>query len=229
MAELLAAGLVHGGALTVTGRTVADNLAALSPLRADSQVIQSVSGPVRPEGGIAVLTGNLAPRGAVIKLAGTDTRGHHGPARVFDGEQAALDYVLGGKLQPGEVLVVRFEGPVGAPGMPEMLALTSAVKGFPMADTVALVTDGRFSGASRGLCVGHVAPEAALGGPLALVQDGDVVTIDVASRALTLGISDGELARRREAWVEPGRDRPGGALGKYARQVRGADVGAITL
>lgn len=184
--------------------------------------------PVHADGGIAVLFGRLAPRGCVLKVAGTDIRRLDGTARVFDGEQEALKYVLDQRLLPGDVLVVRYEGPVGGPGMPEMLALTSAVKTSPFADEIALITDGRFSGATRGFCIGHVTPEAALGGPLALVQDGDPITSDVIAGVLDIGVRDSELERRRRDWLPLPREHIRGVLGKYARSVPGADVGAVT-
>lgn len=220
--------LIHGGVMTVTGRTVDENLAAAAAPPPDGRVVHEFGDPVGAGGGIAVLYGRLAPSGAVIKVAGTTVRRLDGVARVFDGEGPAVDYVLGGGLRAKDVLVVRYEGPVGAPGMPEMLALTSAVTGFAASVEVALVTDGRFSGATRGLCVGHVAPEAALGGPLSLVRDGDPITIDVDARLLELGVSDDELERRRAGQVPWSSGPRRGVLAKYTRSVQGADVGATT-
>lgn len=228
MALLREADLIHGDALTVTGLTVDENLAQAAVPPPDGRVIRTMDNPVHTDGGIAVLFGRLAPRGCVLKVAGTDVRRLAGVARVFDGEQAAIDYVLDQRLRAGDMLVVRFEGPVGAPGMPEMLALTSAVKASPFSDEIGLITDGRFSGATRGLCIGHVAPEAALGGPLALVQDGDPITIDVDGGVIDVGVPDSELERRGRVWSAPRRPHMRGVLGKYARSVRGADVGATT-
>jgi dihydroxy-acid dehydratase len=228
MALLREADLIHGDALTVTGLTVDENLAHAAPPLPDGQVIRTMDNPVHADGGIAVLFGRLAPLGCVLKKAGTDIRRLDGIARVFDGEQAALEYALDQRLCAGDMLVVRYEGPVGGPGMPEMLALTSVVKASPFADEIGLITDGRFSGATRGFCIGHVAPEAALGGPLALVHDGDPITIDVTTGVLDIGVSDSELERRRREWSPLARERIHGVLGKYARNVRGADVGAVT-
>lgn len=234
MKVLLSGGYLDGDALTVTGRTLSENLSEphlLPPSFPDDPdpVVHPLHRPINLQGGTAVLRGSLAPAGAVIKSAGTPVRHLDGVARVFDGEQSAIAFVLAGGLRPRDILVVRYEGPVGAPGMPEMLALTSAVKGFPVAAEVGLVTDGRFSGATRGLCVGHVAPEAATGGPIALVLEGDRIIIDVDGHALELDVPEPELARRRSAWHAPERPFLRGVLGKYARNVTGADVGAITI
>jgi dihydroxy-acid dehydratase len=228
MRELLEAGLLHGDCLTVTGKTVAENLADLSPPAVDGTVVHALTDPIHPEGGIAVLRGSLAPNGAVVKVAGIDQTVFEGRARVFDGEQAALDAILAGSIQPGTVVVIRYEGPKGGPGMREMLAVTGAMKGAGRGSDSALVTDGRFSGGTHGLCIGHVAPEAVDGGPIALVEDGDVVRIDVDEHRVDLLVPPEELARRR-ATLKPFPPRyTSGVLAKYAKLVTGADRGAVT-
>ncbi len=228
MRELLDAGLLHGDCLTVTGRTVAENLAEVSPPRPDGTVVHPLTDPIHTEGGIAVLTGSLAPNGAVVKVAGLDQTTFEGRARVFDGEQAALDEILAGAIEPGSVVVLRYEGPKGGPGMREMLAVTGAMKGAGRGSDCALVTDGRFSGGTHGLCVGHVAPEAVDGGPIALVEDGDQVRIDVDAHRVDLLVPEDELSRRRAA-LKPFPPRyTSGVLAKYARLVTGADRGAVT-
>jgi dihydroxy-acid dehydratase len=230
LAALLDAGLLHGECLTVTGATMAENLAALGSPAPDGTVLRSPAEPLRPDGGLAVLYGSLAPSGAVVKIAGLGVDRFEGTARVFDDEDTAMGYVQGGRLSPGEVIVIRYEGPRGGPGMPEMLAVTAAVRGTGLGDRVALVTDGRFSGATTGLCVGHVAPEAASGGPLALVADGDAILIDLPARRLDLGVDGAELDRRRRHWSPPPAMDGTGFLAKYSRLVgcasRGALVGA---
>ena len=228
MRELLEAGLLHGDCLTVTGKTVAENLAALSPPELDGTVVHPLTDPIHPQGGIAVLRGSLAPNGAVVKVAGIDQTMFEGRARVFDGEQAALDAILAGLIQPGTVVVIRYEGPKGGPGMREMLAVTGAMKGAGRGSDCALVTDGRFSGGTHGLCIGHVAPEAVDGGPIALVEDGDAVHIDVDEHRVDLLVPPEELSRRRAA-LKPFPPRyTSGVLAKYARLVTGADHGAVT-
>ncbi|MHB1552514.1 MAG: dihydroxy-acid dehydratase [Acidimicrobiales bacterium] len=228
MRELLEAGLLHGDCLTVTGKTVAENLAALSPPELDGTVVHPLTDPIHPQGGIAVLRGSLAPNGAVVKVAGIDQTLFEGRARVFDGEQAALDAILAGSIQPGTVVVIRYEGPKGGPGMREMLAVTGAMKGAGRGSDCALVTDGRFSGGTHGLCIGHVAPEAVDGGPIALVEDGDAVHIDVDEHRVDLLVPPEELSRRRAA-LKPFPPRyTSGVLAKYARLVTGADQGAVT-
>jgi dihydroxy-acid dehydratase len=228
MAELLAAGLLHGDCLTVTGRTVAQNLAASPPAPPDGAVVRPVAQPIHADGGIAILRGSLAPRGAVVKVAGIDSDRFVGLARVFDGEDGAMDAILGGAITPGTVLVIRYEGPRGGPGMREMLAVTAAMKGAGRGADCALVTDGRFSGGTHGFCVGHVAPETTEGGPIALVADGDRVVIDVTARRIDIDVDEAELARRASQWkpLEP-RYRSG-ALAKYARLAAGAEKGAVT-
>jgi dihydroxy-acid dehydratase len=229
MKELLDAGLLHGDCLTVTGRTVAENLAELAPLPPDGDVVHPLSAPIHADGGIAILYGSLAPKGAVVKVAGLDFDRFEGVARVFDGEQAALDAILSGGISPGSVVVIRYEGPKGGPGMREMLAVTGAMKGAGRGADCALVTDGRFSGGTHGLCIGHVAPEAVDAGPIAYVADGDRVTIDVPSRRIDLEVGEAELARRRSGWKPPEPRYRHGVLAKYARLATGADRGAVTL
>lgn len=228
MRELLDAGLLHGDCLTVTGRTVGENLAVLDPPAPDGEVVHPLSAPIHRQGGIVVLSGSLAPSGSVVKVAGIDAETFSGTARVFDGEQAALDAILAGAIAPGTVVVIRYEGPKGGPGMREMLAVTGAMKGAGRGGDCALVTDGRFSGGTHGLCVGHVAPEAVDGGPIALVQDGDTISIDVAALRVDLEVPGEELARRQQA-LKPFEPRyTTGFLAKYARLVTGADRGAVT-
>ena len=226
--ELLEAGLLHGDCLTVTGKTMAENLAALAPPDPDGSVIHPLSAPIHVDGGIAVLSGSLAPNGAVVKVAGLDVERFDGPARVFDGEQAALDTVLAGGIEPGCVIVIRYEGPKGGPGMREMLAVTGAMKGAGRGGDCALLTDGRFSGGTHGFCIGHVAPEAVDGGPIAFIRDGDRIVIDVAARTIDLLVDDAELAARRTDWKLPEPRYTTGVLAKYARLVTGAERGAVT-
>ena len=228
MQELLGAGLLHGDCLTVTGRTVAENLAAIDPPRPDGEVVHPLSDPIHANGGIAVLTGSLAPKGSVVKVAGIDVLQFDGVARVFDGEPAAMEAILAGSIEPGTVVVIRYEGPRGGPGMREMLAVTGAMKGVGRGGDCALVTDGRFSGGTHGFCIGHVAPEAVDGGPIALVQDGDRIVIDVSRHRIDLVVDEAELARRA-GQVKAFEPRyTSGVLAKYARLVTGAERGAIT-
>jgi dihydroxy-acid dehydratase len=224
MKALLDAGLLHGDCLTVTGRTVAENLTELAPPDLDGKILHRLAEPIHPTGGITILRGSLAPDGAVVKSAGFDSMRFEGTARVFDGEQAAMDAV--GDLQPGDVVVIRYEGPRGGPGMREMLAVTGAIKGAGLGKDVMLVTDGRFSGGTTGLCVGHLAPEAAHGGPIALVRDGDPIVLDMDHRELNLQVDTEELARRRQEWKAPERLLRG-VLAKYARLVGSAAEGAV--
>ena len=228
MRELLGAGLLHGDCLTVTGRSVAANLESDPPPDPDGSVVHPLSSPIHPDGGIALLHGSLAPHGAVVKVAGLDTDHFEGIARVFDGEERAMEAILAGSIEAGTVLVIRYEGPKGGPGMREMLAVTAAMKGAGRGGDCALVTDGRFSGGTHGFCIGHVAPEAADGGPIALVADGDRVVIDVPTRRIELGVPDAELAGRRAEWKLPEPRYRSGVLAKYARLVTGAERGAIT-
>jgi dihydroxy-acid dehydratase len=226
MKELLDAGLLHGECLTITGRTVAENLASINPSGPDGDVVHELSRPLHADGGIAILRGSLAPAGAVVKIAGLDFDRFEGTARVFDGEQAALEAILAGSIQPGSVVVIRYEGPKGGPGMREMLAVTGAMTGAGRGADCALVTDGRFSGGTRGLCIGHVAPEAVDGGPIALVADGDSITVDVAKRQIDLKVAASELATRRANLKTPEPRYRHGVLA--ARLVTGAERGAVT-
>ena len=227
---LLDAGLLHGDCLTVTGRTMAENLAEMNPPAPDGNVVRPLSNPIHEEGGIVVLTGSLAPKGAVVKVAGLtpEQKTFQGTARVFDGEDGAMDAIMKGTIEPGTVLVIRYEGPKGGPGMREMLAITGALKGIGRGADCALITDGRFSGGTWGFCIGHVAPEAVDGGPIAFVRDGDQIRIDVHELALDLLVDDAEIAKRRASWVPNPPRYTSGVLGKYARLVQGADTGAIT-
>ena len=226
--ELLDAGLLHGDCLTVTGKTLAENLAALDPPAPDGDVVHPLRDPIHSEGGILVLRGSLAPKGAVVKVAGLDSDRFEGTARVFDGEDAAMDAVLGGRINAGDVVVIRYEGPKGGPGMREMLAVTGAMKGAGRGADAALVTDGRFSGGTHGYCVGHVAPEAVDGGPIAFVEDGDRIVIDAAGHTLDLLVDNAELDRRKANWKLPDPRYTSGVLAKYAKLAQGAERGAIT-
>ncbi len=227
MRHLLDAGLLHGDCLTVTGKTVAENLAALDPPAPDGEVVHRLDDPIHPVG-IAVLTGSLAPNGSVIKVAGTTFDTFDGTARVFDGEDGAMEAILAGSIEPGTVVVIRYEGPKGGPGMREMLAVTGAMKGVGRGGDCALVTDGRFSGGTHGFCIGHVAPEAVDGGPIAFVADGDRIVIDVVGKTIDLDVPADELARRRGEWKLPAPRYTTGVLAKYARLASGAERGAIT-
>jgi dihydroxy-acid dehydratase len=228
MKALLDAGLLHGDCLTVTGKTMAENLAELDPPPPDGDVVHPLDRPIHVDGGIAVLTGSLAPNGAVVKVAGIDTLQFEGTARVFDGEDGAMEAILAGSIEPGTVVVIRYEGPKGGPGMREMLAVTGAMKGAGRGADCALLTDGRFSGGTHGFCIGHVAPEAVDGGPIAFVEDGDRILIDVTERRIDLLVDQGELTRRRSMWKLPEPRYTTGVLAKYARLVTGADRGAVT-
>jgi dihydroxy-acid dehydratase len=226
--ELLEADLLHGDCLTVTGRTMAENISLLSPPAPDGDVIHLLSAPIHASGGIAILKGSLAPEGSVVKVAGLDVERFEGTARVFDGEDAAMEAILAGAIQPNTVVVIRYEGPKGGPGMREMLAVTGAMKGAGRGADCALVTDGRFSGGTHGFCVGHVAPEAVDGGPIAFIADGDPVVIDVPSRSIEVAIDPAALARRKADWKLPEPRYTTGVLAKYAKLVTGAERGAIT-
>ena len=228
MRELLEAGLLHGDAMTVTGRTVAENLADLDPPAPDGTVIHSITDPIHADGGIAILTGSLAPKGSVVKVAGIDELTFTGTARVFDGEPAAMEAIMAGSIEPGTVLVIRYEGPKGGPGMREMLAVTGAMKGVGRGGDCALVTDGRFSGGTHGFCIGHVAPEAVAGGPIALVADGDRIAIDVKAHRIDLLVDEDELARRTTDLKAFEPRYTTGVLAKFARLVTGAERGAVT-
>jgi dihydroxy-acid dehydratase len=226
--QLLDAGLLHGGCLTVTGKTMAENLANVRPYAADQDVVRPMSNPIKPDSHLRILRGNLAPEGAVAKISGKEGLRFSGKAVVFESEEASLRGILDGAVKEGQVIVIRNEGPVGGPGMREMLGPTSAVMGKGLGKTVALVTDGRFSGGSHGFVVGHVTPEAAVGGPLALVRDGDTLTIDAISNELNLEVPEAELAARRAAWKASPPKETRGALAKYARLVSSASLGAVT-
>jgi dihydroxy-acid dehydratase len=228
MEELLNAGLFHGDALTVTGKTQAENLAELAPPAPDGEIVRTAAKPIHPTGGTAILRGNLAPDGAVVKIAGAEGLVFEGVARPFDSEQDAFEAVTSGRIAAGDVIVIRYEGPKGSPGMPEMLAVTAAAAGAGLGKDVALITDGRFSGATKGYSVGHIAPEAFVGGPIALVNEGDRIRIDADARALELLVDEETLAARRQAWVAPEPRYTTGALAKYAKLVGQADHGAIT-
>ncbi|HTX00600.1 MAG TPA: dihydroxy-acid dehydratase [Acidimicrobiales bacterium] len=225
---LLDAGLLHGDCLTVTGRTMGENLELLGPPAPDGVVVHPIAEALHARGGIAVLRGSLAPDGAVVKIAGSDFGSFEGPARVFDGEDGAMEAILSGSVEPGTVLVIRYEGPKGGPGMREMLAVTGALTGAGRGGDCALVTDGRFSGGTRGLCVGHVAPEAAVGGPIALVRDGERIRIDAEAGRIDVELDEAELERRRADWKPVPARYTRGVLAKYARLVTGAERGAIT-
>jgi dihydroxy-acid dehydratase len=225
---LLEEGLLHGECVTVSGRTIGEELARLDPPGVDGEVVRPLSAPLHPVGGIAVLRGSLAPEGAVVKVAGIDVTRFEGTARVFDGEDGAMEAILAGRIQPGDVVVIRYEGPKGGPGMREMLAVTGAMKGAGRGSDAALVTDGRFSGGTHGFCVGHVAPEAVDGGPIAFVADGDPIVVDVDARTIDVLVPPEELARRRADWKLPPPRYTSGVLAKYARLALGAERGAVT-
>jgi len=226
MKELLDAGLLNGDALTVTGRTVAENLAGLQ--FGDGQdVVLPVDRPLEPTGTLVVLKGNLSPEGCVMKTSGVKREQFSGPARVFDGEEATSHAVSQRRIKAGDVVVIRYEGPKGGPGMREMLAVTAAIAGQGLGEEVALITDGRFSGATHGFMTGHVAPEAAVGGPIALLRDGDVISLDIPDRRIEVQVSEEEMKRRREAWQAPAPKYASGALAKYARLVSSASEGAV--
>ena len=227
MKQLLEAGLLHGDALTITGKTLAENLDEFDG-EPDSRVIYPITTPRSPTGGLVILKGNLAPEGAVIKVSGTKHTAHEGPARVFDGERPAFEAIINGEIKDGDVVVVRYEGPKGGPGMQEMLAVTGAIMGAGLGDSTMLITDGRFSGASRGPCIGHVAPEAAVGGAIGLLRDGDTVSFNADERALNVLLSDDELAQRRADWTPPPPNYERGVLAKYAKLVSSASLGAVT-
>jgi len=227
MKALLDAGLLRGDSLTVTGRTVAENLAHIDPPDPDGDIIRAMSNPIHHTGGLLVLRGSLSPDGSVVKSAGFDSDVFEGTARVFEGEAAAMSAVSAGTLQTGDVLVIRYEGPKGGPGMREMLAVTGAIKGAGLGKDVLLLTDGRFSGGTTGLCVGHVAPEATDGGPIAFVRDGDRIRLDMTARTLDLLVDSAELASRSEGWSPPEPRYPTGVLGKYAKLVGSAAQGAV--
>ncbi|MEQ9004364.1 MAG: dihydroxy-acid dehydratase [Pseudomonadales bacterium] len=228
MKTLLAEGLLHGGCMTVTGRTLAENLASVQPYPADQKIIRPLSDPIKKDSHLVVLYGNLAPGGAVAKITGHEGLTFSGTARCFHGEEAAMQAILDGVVQAGDVVVVRYEGPRGGPGMREMLSPTSAINGRGLSQEVALITDGRFSGGSHGFVIGHITPEAFDGGPLALLEDGDRITIDAEQRQIHVDLTDAELAARRQRWQRPTPYATRGVLAKYARLVSSASEGAVT-
>jgi len=228
MQMLLEAGVLHGDEITVTGRTVAENLALIKPPAPDGEVVHTFDDPIHELGGIAVLRGSLAPKGAVLKVAGIDFDHFEGPARVFDGEDAAMEAVLAGRIDAGDIVVIRYEGPKGGPGMREMLAITGAMKGAGRGGDSALITDGRFSGGTHGFCIGHVAPEAVDGGPIAFIAEGDRVRIDVREHSIDLLVDEATIEQRRADWKLPEPRYTSGVLAKYAALAQGAELGAIT-
>jgi dihydroxy-acid dehydratase len=225
--RLLDAGALHGSAVTVTGRTIAEEAGAAVET-AGQEVVRPLASPLKPSGGLVILKGNLAPEGCVVKLSGHDRKTFSGPARVFDSEEDAFAAVQGGRIRAGDAVVIRYEGPRGGPGMREMLAVTAAIVGIGLDDSVALMTDGRFSGATRGLMVGHIAPEAASGGPIAAVREGDMVSLDAAARSITLDVPAEEIAARLASWTPPPPRYAGGVMAKYALLVGSASEGAVT-
>jgi dihydroxy-acid dehydratase len=225
---LLDAGMLHGACLTVTGRTLAENLAAVRPYPSGQTIVRPLSDPIKADSHLAVLFGNLAPEGAVAKITGKEGTRFEGRARVFNSEHDALRAIIDGAVQAGDVIVIRYEGPKGAPGMPEMLSPTGAVIGRGLGGKVALITDGRFSGGSHGFVVGHVTPEAAVGGPLAIVEDGDAITIDAIRKTIDLVVPQAAIDQRLRAWRPPAPKADRGLLAKYAHLVSSASVGAVT-
>jgi dihydroxy-acid dehydratase len=228
MKMLLRAGKLHGDCLTVTGKTVAENLKDLPELTPGQKIVHPVSAPLKATGHIRILRGNLAPEGAVAKITGKEGLEFSGPARVYDSEELMLAALERQEIQKGDVIVIRYEGPKGGPGMPEMLTPTSAIMGAGLGKDVALITDGRFSGGSHGFIVGHVTPEAQEGGPIALVRDGDRITIDASKNSLAVALSDDELSARRRKWTMPAYKADRGTLAKYIRLVKSASLGCVT-
>jgi dihydroxy-acid dehydratase len=228
MKALLEAGLLHGDVMTVTGKTLAENLAEIDPPELDGEVFRKIDDPIHETGGLTILQGSFAPEGAVVKTAGFDASVFEGPARVFDRERAAMDALTEGRIQKGDVVVIRYEGPKGGPGMREMLAITAAIKGAGLGKDVLLLTDGRFSGGTTGLCIGHIAPEAVDAGPVAFVRDGDRIRVDIAARSLDLLVDDAELESRRAGWEPLPPRYTRGVLAKYAKLVQSAALGAVT-
>ncbi|WP_455769594.1 hypothetical protein [Rhodococcus rhodochrous] len=227
MKALLDAGLLHGDCLTVTGKTVAENLSGIAPPDPDGKVLRALSDPIHPTGGITILRGSLAPGGAVVKSAGFDESVFEGTARVFERERAAMDALEDGTITAGDVVVIRYEGPKGGPGMREMLAITGAIKGAGLGKDVLLLTDGRFSGGTTGLCVGHVAPEAVDGGPIAFVRDGDRIRLDVSNGLLDVLVDEKEMETRRQGWEPLPPRYTRGVLAKYTKLVGSASNGAV--
>ncbi|WP_298868549.1 dihydroxy-acid dehydratase [uncultured Microbacterium sp.] len=228
MKAMLDEGYLHGDALTVTGKTLAENLKELDPAPIDGEVIRTFDNPIHGTGGITILHGSMAPEGAVVKTAGFDAAVFEGPARVFERERAAMDALADGDIKAGDVVVIRYEGPKGGPGMREMLAITGAIKGAGLGKDVLLLTDGRFSGGTTGLCIGHIAPEAVDAGPIAFVRDGDLIRVDIAARSLELLVEEAELSSRHEGWEPLPPRYTRGVLAKFARLVRSASQGAVT-
>ena len=226
MKALLDAGLMHGDVMTATGKTLRENLAEINPPDPDGKIIRAMNDPIHKDGGIAILRGSIAPDGAVVKTAGFDLETFEGPAKVFEREAAAMEALTRGEIKAGDVVVIRYEGPKGGPGMREMLAITGAIKGAGLGKDVLLLTDGRFSGGTTGLCIGHIAPEATDGGPIALVRDGDLIRVDVAARSLDLLVDDEELAARKQQWQPLPPRYTRGVLAKYTKLVHSASEGA---
>ena len=227
MKQLLNAGLLHGDAITVNGKTIAENLSEITS-DTDGEIVRSIDKPRSPTGGLVILKGNLAPEGAVLKVSGTKTLKHEGPVKVFDGERSAFEGVTKGQIKDGDVVVIRYEGPKGGPGMQEMLAVTGAIMGQGLGSSTLLITDGRFSGATHGPMIGHVAPEAAVGGPISLLEDGDIVKLDVEQRSLNVNLSEEVLLNRQSNWKARQQNYAGGVMGKYAKLVSSASLGAVT-
>jgi dihydroxy-acid dehydratase len=225
--RLVDAKLLDASATTVTGKTIGAE-AADAKETAGQEVVRPLDRPIKPSGGLLILTGNLAPEGSVLKISGDARLRHRGPARVFDNEEAAFDAVQSQSIKANDVVVIRYEGPSGGPGMREMLSVTSAIVGAGLGDQVALITDGRFSGASHGFIVGHIAPEAAHGGPIGLIRDGDIIVLDTETRRIEVEVSDEELRKRRAQWTAPPMRYTSGVFAKYARLVSSASIGAVT-
>ncbi len=225
---LLKEGLLHGDALTVTGKTMAENLALAPDLAEGQRIVAPMTQPLHPSGPLVVLKGNLAPEGGVCKIAGLKSTSHRGPAKIFNSEEATFDAIMNHEINHGDVVVIRYEGPKGGPGMREMLAVTSALVGQGYGETVGLITDGRFSGGTHGMVVGHIAPEAQVGGPIAIVQEGDMITIDADRQILSVDLSDEEIAQRLKHWEAPAPRYTRGVLAKYTKLVQSASVGAVT-
>jgi dihydroxy-acid dehydratase len=225
---MLEAGMLDGSCLTVTGKTLAENVAEAAALKAGQTIIAPVSRPIKAEGHIRILHGNLAPEGAVAKITGKEGLTFAGPARVFDSEEDVTVGLAAGTVKAGDVIVIRYEGPKGGPGMPEMLKVTAAVMGAGLGKSVAMITDGRFSGGTHGFVIGHITPEAQLGGPIALLRDGDHVTIDAVGNRIDVDVSDAELAERRKSWQAPPYKHTRGVLHKYVKLVSSASLGCVT-
>jgi dihydroxy-acid dehydratase len=228
MKDLLEAGLLQGDCLTVTGKTIAENLAGVAGLAPDQKIIRPLNNPIKATGHIRIMHGNLAPEGAVAKITGKEGTRFTGTANVFDSEEEMLAALEENKIKSGDVIIIRYEGPKGGPGMPEMLTPTSAIMGAGLGNDVALLTDGRFSGGSHGFIVGHISPEAQEGGPIALVQNGDPITIDAENNSIDVGISDSEMTLRRNAWQAPPYKAARGTLYKYIKNVKSASEGCVT-